>query len=117
MALKEELPENLRKAMTFSSDKGASSSSWLATLPLRESGFNLTKGAFQDAIHLRYGWQLKRLPLNCVCGSSNSVEHALSCPSGGYTINRHNDSRDTTAALMADACREVCVKPNSIHHR
>ena len=48
--------------------------------------------------------------LCAVCGS-NSVEHALSCPSGGYTIHRHNDIRDTTAALMAEVCREVTVEP------
>ena len=108
-ALKDELPESLAKAMTFSSQKGASS--WLTALPLRESGFDLTKRAFQDAIHLRYGWPLKYLPSNCVCGSSNSVERALSCPSSGYTIYRHNDIRDTTAALMTEVCRDVTVEP------
>ena len=79
-------------------------------LPFRESGFNLTKGAFQGAIHFRYGWKLKHLPSSCVCGSSNSEEHVFSCPSCGYTIHRHNEIRDTTAALMAYICREVTVE-------
>ena len=103
------MPENLKKAVGFSREKGASS--WLTTLPLREFGFNLTKGAFQDAMHLRYGWPLKYLPSHCVCGSSNSVEHALTCPTGGYTIHRHNDIRDTTAAMMAEVCRDVTTEP------
>ena len=96
--------------MTYSSEKSASS--WLTTLPLRESGFNLTKGAFQDNIHFRYGWQLKYLPSSCACRSSNSVEHALSCPNGGHAIHRHNDIRVTIAALMAEVCREVPMEPD-----
>ena len=108
-ALRQDLPDNLRKAMIYGSEKGASS--WLTTLPLREFGFNLTKGAFHDALHLRYGWPLKYLPANCVCGSNNSIEHALSCPCGGYVIHRHDDIRDTTAALMAEVCRDVTIEP------
>ena len=39
--LKEQLPDNLKRAITLSMEKGGSS--WLTTLPLREHGFNLMK--------------------------------------------------------------------------
>ena len=108
-SLNEQLPDNLKRAITLSMEKGASS--WLTTLPLREHGFNLTKGEFVDAIHLRYGWPLKHLPSQCVCGNNFSVEHAFSCPCGGYTIYRHNDIRDATASMMAAVSRDVTIEP------
>ena len=42
-------------------------------------GFALYKGAFCDALSLRYGWQPKLLHSYCVCEKAMSVEHALSC--------------------------------------
>ena len=47
-----ELPMNLQRVMLVNSEKGASS--WLSALPIREHGFSLHKGAFIDAICLRY---------------------------------------------------------------
>ena len=43
----------LQQAMTLAQEKGASS--WLTTLPINELGFALHKGAFRDALALRYG--------------------------------------------------------------
>ena len=42
-----------------------STTSWLAALPIQHHGFALNKGAFWDAIALRYGWPLRLTPLNC----------------------------------------------------
>ena len=53
--LKDKLPSNLQKALAVSAEKGASS--WLSTLPIEEHGFALHKGAFRDALCLRYGWR------------------------------------------------------------
>ena len=50
----------------------------------------LHKGAFGDALCLRHNWTPLDLPKECVCGTIFSTEHALSCPSGGVTICRHN---------------------------
>ena len=47
------LPDTMQRAMDLASEKGASS--WLTALPLSEHGFTLHKGAFQDALALRYG--------------------------------------------------------------
>ena len=59
---------NLRSKMTSAqlkandiatSDGG---SIWLSSLPLKHDRFSLTKREFFDAVFLRYGWELKRLP-------------------------------------------------------
>ena len=70
--------DSLRHAMTLAREKGAST--WLTSLPLEEHGFSLHKGAFRDALALRYGWLPSNTPTSCACGKSFSVEHALSCP-------------------------------------
>ena len=81
-AIRDEAPAALQRAMDLAQEKGASS--WLTTLPLKEFNFALHKGAFRDAVALRYGWQPQNTPTHCSCGSSFSVEHALSCPKGGF---------------------------------
>ena len=96
--LKSTLPPDLQRAMDLSQEKGASN--WLTTLPVEEFGFHLHKGAFRDALALRYGWPLHNSPATCSCGSHFTVEHALSCPKGGYPSIRHNEIRDFTVNLM-----------------
>ena len=80
--LQSSLPPELQKAMDLSQEKGASN--WLTVLPVEEFGFFLHKGAFRDALALRYGWPLYNTPSTCSYGSHFTVEHALSCPKGGY---------------------------------
>ena len=108
--LKNELPAPLQRAMDLAREKG--SSSWLTALPLKEHGFTLHKGAFADALALRYGWTPSKIPTNCVCGASFTVEHVLSCPWGGFPSIRHNEIRDITAILLTEVCSDVCVEPN-----
>ena len=79
--LKASLPPDLQRAMDLSMEKGASN--WLTVLPVDEFGFTLHKGAFRDALALRYGWSLHQIPHTCPCGTTFSVEHALSCAKGG----------------------------------
>ena len=95
--------------MDLATVRGASS--WLTTLPLSEHGFTLHRSAFQDALALRYGWSPLRPPSLCACGTSFSVEHALSCPKGGLPSLRHNEIRDLTATLLTEVCSQVCVEP------
>jgi len=75
--------------MELASEKGASN--WLTTLPIEEYGFSLHKGAFVDALALRYRWTPTCIPVSCVCGSSFTVKYVWSCPSGGFRILRHNE--------------------------
>ena len=107
--LKETLPTNLKKSLTICSEKGTSN--WLSALPITEHGFALHKGAFRDALCLRYGWRPPNLPSHCVCGKFFTVEHALSCPRGGFPSIRHNEIRDMTATLMSEVCHNVKIEP------
>ena len=43
----------------------------------------------------------------CVFVGSFTVDHALSCPSGGFPIIRHNEVKDLTADLMSEVCHDV----------
>ena len=99
----------MKRALEVSKEKGASS--WLSALPITEHGFALHKGAFRDALCLRYGWQPPLLPANCVCGKHLTIEHALSCPCGGFPSIRHNELRDLTAQFLTETCRNVGIEP------
>ena len=103
------LPDPLRRAVDLAKEKG--SSTWLTAPPLIEHGFTLHKGAFQDALALRYGWTPSEMPPKCACGSKISVEHALSCAKGGFPSIRHNEIRNLTATLLTEVCHNVCIEP------
>ena len=59
----------------------------------------------------QYNWQPLRTPSTCGCGAKFSVEHALSCPKGGFPSIRHNEIRDLTANLLTEVCNDVCIEP------
>ena len=103
------LSNSLQRAVILVREKG--SSTWLTALLLAEHGFTLHKGAFHDALALRYGWTPSNLPAKCDCGSSFSVEHALSCARGGFPSIRHNEIRDLTASLLTEVCNDVRIEP------
>ena len=85
-------------------EKGASN--WLTTLPIDKHGFSLHKGAFRDALSLRYS---SHLPSHCVCRKMFSVEQAMNCHRGGVPSIRHNEIR--TADLFSKVCHCVGVEP------
>ena len=103
------LDPSSQRALDLASAKGASN--WLTTRPLQEQCFTLHKSAFHDAVALRYGWSPQRTPAHCACGTSFSVEHALSCPKSGLPSIRHNEIRDLTATLLTEVCSQVAVEP------
>ena len=70
-------------------ERGASV--WLSALPLKQHGFNLHKGAFRDAICLKYGRRPPDLSMCCVHGKLFTVDHSLICPCDGLPILQHND--------------------------
>ena len=107
--LKSLLPTNLKRVSELASERGASN--WLTVLPLKDHGFNLHKGAFRDALCLRYGWSLSNLPTKCPCGANFSVEHAQTCATGGFTIIRHNEIRDVLGSLLTGTCHDVAIEP------
>ena len=78
---------------------------------LKKYGFSLSKAEFMDGLCLRYGWMPPRLPTHCSCGRDNGIDHALSCPLGGFTFIRHNEIRDVTASLLQETCHNVSIEP------
>ena len=96
--------------MELAQEKGAST--WLSALPIDSHGFALHKSAFRDALSLRYDWALENSPSHCSCGHQFSVEHALSCPTGGFPSIRHNEVRDMTASLLTEVCHGVSTEPH-----
>ena len=87
------------------------SSSWLTVLPIKRLGFNLSKSDFWDALRLRYGLPLKRLPSNCGCSKPYNVQHAISCKKGGFVTLRHNELRDNIAEMLEEVTSDVKVEP------
>ena len=73
--LKSALPVYLQQILSYATETGASS--WLTALPVEEHGFALHKGAFRDAICLRYGWHPSGLPSLCTCSKNFTVELAM----------------------------------------
>jgi hypothetical protein len=109
--LQEELAndEYLSPIIKHQSQKGASL--WLTTLPVENLGFLMNSQEFQDALCLRYNLPIKNMSQFCACGKANSLDHALCCMKGGYTVMRHNNVRDTEAALLREVCKDVTVEP------
>ena len=95
--------------MDLAQEKGASN--WLTTLPIDKNGFTLHKGAFRDAITLRYSWLPSNLSSTCTYGKPFTVEHALSCSLSGFPSIRHNEICNLTANLMAEVCHNVSIEP------
>ena len=106
------VPPDIKPFVTQARDKGASS--WLNALPIEELDFQLNKEEFRDALRLRYNRKLEDLPSMCPCGSSFTVNHALSCKKGGYIHERHDNVKDTLTKLLSKVCRDVESEPHLI---
>lgn len=92
-------------------------STWLNALPIEEHGFLLSKGAFRDALCLRYGWPIAGVSSQCACGAAFSVDHAMICHKGGLPSLRHNEIRDLTAEFLSETSHCVSIEPRlqSLH--
>ena len=110
LKLQGQFPVHMQRCIELAQEKGASS--WLSALPIDSHGFALHKSAFRDALSLRYGWPLENLPSHCSCGHQFSIEHTLSCPTGGFPSIRHNEVRDLTASLLTEVCHGVSTEPH-----
>ena len=53
----------------------------------------------------------EQLPSLCVCGRTLSVDHALTCATGGYTAMRHNEVRDQFASYLKKVAHDIVVEP------
>ena len=52
------------------------------------------------------------MQLSCVCGTPFNVQHALSCPKGGYIMGRRNEFRDFTVEVLKNFCSNVRPEPS-----
>ena len=52
------------------------------------------------------------MPLSCVCGAPFNVQHAISCPKGGYIIGRHNEICDFTVEILKEICSDGRSEPS-----
>ena len=107
--LRSKMSNDQKRTNDINCEVGASN--WLTILPFEEKGFHLGKREFWDAVNLRYGWPIRRLPTKCACGSNFDISHSLSCKKGGFVSQRHNELRDITADLLNEVCPDVCVEP------
>ena len=103
------LSPSLRRAFEAAFECG--SPGWLTTFPIAAHGFSMPKGEFRDALCLHFGWQVPNLPQTCVCGKSFTVQHAFSCPCGGFPSICHNELRNLTAELLSEVCSDVGIEP------
>lgn len=108
-SLFDQLGSQTRRVAELAAERGASS--WLTVLPIDRHGFTLHKGAFRDALCLRYNWPPAQLPSICVCGQAFDSSHSMSCPTGGLPSLRHNELRDITARLLKETCYDVATEP------
>lgn len=107
--LEPQLTQQQRFIMSIAGEKGVSS--WLTADPSLSTGTVLNKSDFRDAVGIRYGFPLDGIPASCVCGAGMTVDHALTCPSGGYPTARHDELRDVIADVVRCVCVDVETEP------
>ena len=54
------------------------------------------------------------MPSTWSCGAHFDTTHALQCPTGGFTMTRHNEVRDILSDSLRDVCSEVTVEPSLV---
>ncbi len=87
-------------------------SNWLTVMPIARHQFDLSAVEFRDALAIRYGRPLLRMPASCDgCGAPFDLGHALDCKKGGLVTQRHNEVRDALGDIAAMAYKEVVREP------
>ena len=70
------------------------------------------KGDFWDAVSLHCGITPTNLSSTCQCGTPFSVDRAMVCLFGGFSMIRCNDVLDLTASLLTEVCHNVAAEPS-----
>ena len=108
--IKPDLSDQQRLLVDVAGEGGVST--WLGTPPsMHIPGSVFNKSDFRDALCLRYDLSLDGVALSCVCGGEMSSHHALTCPSGGYPTQRHNELRDLLADALGSVVCDVAIEP------
>jgi hypothetical protein len=101
-----------KRLLELAREKGAGA--WLTALPIQSLGYAFNEEDFRGSLSIRYGWRIKNMPMHCACGNENSIDHSLSCHTGGYPIFRHNMMRDIIADILREICKDVQIEPELI---
>ena len=92
LTINQKLDAQTKKAIDDTSQPGASSQ--FSAIPLEQYGFPLNEAEFRDDILLRYGTELKGLPVTRPCGHKCDTTPALNYKEGGFLTIRLNNIRD-----------------------
>ena len=103
------LPNAQRLLTQVAGEPGVST--WMSMPPTVDNDTILNKRDFRDAMGIRYGLPLANIPSACVCGADMTIDHAMTCPTGGYPTCRHNNIRDIVAEALAEVCTDVEREP------
>ena len=71
--------------------------------PLAHKCLALTPYEFYDKLAVNFGKQPVHVSAKCACGAAYTLEHALTCPTGGNRIGRHNMVRDEAGDLCEES--------------
>ena len=83
----------------------------MSSLALKHEKILLTKREFFDAVLLRYGWELKCLPQECVCKAKYNIDHVLTCKIRGFVTLHHNEIVNVTADIPSMISKDVRKEP------
>ena len=90
-----DLPDGTKRVFERLSKHGAGAC--LTTRPLAAQGLALSPHEFQDKLATNFSKQPRGVQPHCACGPRvpYTLDHALTCPTGGNRIGRHNAVRDS----------------------
>ena len=72
--------------------------------------FDLNKSELQDAVRLKYHWEVLDTPSVCVCGDSFNVDQAMISKRGGFIIQHYNELWDLEAERLRMVCNDVEIE-------
>ena len=72
----------------------------------------MSKLDFWDAVHLRNGLPLKRLPIHYGCSEPYNVQYAISFKKCEFVTLRHNELRENISEIPEKVTRNVKLDPD-----
>jgi hypothetical protein len=84
--------------------RNCAAGAWLLVFSNQLNGTGLSADEWRDNVRLRYNHSPLEMPAACDgCGAKMTVEHALSCKTGGLVHIRHDDVADELSHLCGTA--------------
>ena len=95
-----ELVENLREPQKRILERASQTGIWLSQYPSTYNGNILSPEEFRDSALIRFGETPANLQPHCDgCGKTSSLDHLLTCKTGGLIHQAHDELRDELALL------------------